>query len=463
MRPQVLLIVLVISLCCCCCTRGALPGTPLEVRLRVRQADADRVRVARARAELVAEAKRSTANGVDVSVLAARALGRALGKRASASARRPVFLVPGVAGSTLLQKLQNVSQPHYICSNNMDWTRLWLRVSTLVPYEFDCLANTLSMVFGKDNRWHEKPGVSTATPPGLNAIDYLDDADLATRRLTRYYELTTEALVAAGFRVNSTLFGLPFDWRRVPEDHTDMWRNLTATVEQSVNATGLRADLVSHSMGGLYMHYFLAEVVTPAWKQRYINAWYALGAPFAGAPIAVKALLSGYNFDIPVVTSAEGLAVGQNFGTTFLLNPKPDAGWGTLVAAHHALNNTWSNFTAADLGDLYTMAGLADGPSKLYWSTRSWSMSDPGLDRVVLVAGSTLNTDSSFVYDAANFGAGPKAISTTSGDGTVPLGSAMFPLKLWNNTSAQVFPGVDHVGLLRDAAAVKWLVDALLQ
>ncbi len=109
----------------------------------------------------------------------------------------------------LEQRLVNVPQPHPqpICTSTMDWERVWLRVTNLVPVLFDCFANTISMDFASDGRWHEKRGVYTRVPPGLRGINYLDNATFITRRLTRYWDLTSEALLEAGYRENDTLFG----------------------------------------------------------------------------------------------------------------------------------------------------------------------------------------------------------------------------------------------------------------
>ncbi len=108
----------------------------------------------------------------------------------------------------LEQQLNNVQQPHPspICASSMDWMRVWLRLSFLVPVEWDCFANTISMNF-TGGRWIEKHGVSTRIIPGLRGIDYLDDGSFATRFVTRYFELTTEALIHAGYQENATLFG----------------------------------------------------------------------------------------------------------------------------------------------------------------------------------------------------------------------------------------------------------------
>ena len=54
---------------------------------------------------------------------------------------------------------------------------------------------------------------------------------------------------------------------------------LKALIEQTVNATGKPAVLISHSMGGLQTLYFL-NGQTAAWKQQYVQHWIAISAPF---------------------------------------------------------------------------------------------------------------------------------------------------------------------------------------
>jgi hypothetical protein len=56
--------------------------------------------------------------------------------------RSPVLLVPGVGGSVLEQQLHGASSPpHFFCSQNTnDFSRVWIRLSNLVPEFFDCFA-----------------------------------------------------------------------------------------------------------------------------------------------------------------------------------------------------------------------------------------------------------------------------------------------------------------------------------
>lgn len=390
----------------------------------------------------------------------ARALGRkslVLRKAAKRAQLRPVFFIPGVAGSVLEQRLTNVKQPHSVCTSNQEWGRVWLRLSNLVPVIFDCFANTISMAFdAAAGGWHDKPGVETRPAAGLNAIDYLDDVDFITRRATRYFELTTEAFIAAGYRVNETLWGVPYDWRRIPEDLQDTWTFLQGQIEATVKSTGLRVVLVSHSMGGPMTHYFLTQVVSAEWKDAHIETWFACAPPTAGAPVAVKALLSGYNFGIPVLTSSEGHQVQPNSGSVYFLLPKPGL-WDTLVTLQH--NGTSTNYTSSQMEDLLMLTPIPDVGLRLSKSTGSWgeSLLDPGV-RVVIVAGSEVDTESAFIYSASNLGGGPTTIVTESGDGTVPLRSALLGTRIWNQTSSKVFPGVEHVRMLSDGNFISWLL-----
>ncbi len=204
---------------------------------------------------------------------------------------------------------------------------------------------------------------------------------------------------------------MPFDWRLIPEDLDDTWGALQASIESAVKATGRKAILVSHSYGGLLAQFFLTQFVTESWKvashrvggvarcscafprplqQTYIHKWIACAAPFAGAPIATKALLSGYDFGIPIVSSADGLEIGPNIGAVFMLNPRPQPGaWQLLVSL--VQGNTASNFSASELGALLDKVGLAQGSTKLRRSTGSWSYADPNVP-VVLAVGTLVDT-----------------------------------------------------------------------
>ena len=56
---------------------------------------------------------------------------------------------------------------------------------------------------------------------------------------------------------------------------------------------GVGVTIVAHSMGGLMSLYFLNEVVTQEWKDKYIKAYIPIGVPYGGAVEIMKTWLTG--------------------------------------------------------------------------------------------------------------------------------------------------------------------------
>ena len=83
----------------------------------------------------------------------------------------------------------------------------------------------------------------------------------------------------------------------------------------------------------------------------------------------------------------------------------------------------------------------------------------PGVN-VYLVAGTEINTDAGYLYDATGWINGPLQTKSVSGDGTVPLASALLPAKQWGwpNVNSTLFPHNDHVGILSSGPFLEWLV-----
>ena len=181
--------------------------------------------------------------------------------------------------------------------------------------------------------------------------------------------------------------------------------------------------------------------------------------PFDGAPVAVRALLSGYNFGISVLTSGEGMEIGPYLGGTFYLLPRNASLWGPdLVTTVQG-----DSYSVKELPEVFQLSGMQDAAAKISTVAADWSYADPGV-QVVLVAGSQVKTELSYQYDASGISSGPKSTTYGSGDGTVPLKSALLPSTTlgWSNiTATQLFPNVAHVALLADSNFLTWLVGEL--
>jgi lysophospholipase-3 len=335
---------------------------------------------------------------------------------------------------------------------------IFFLVTNLVPELWDCFAARISRVFNGSG-WSDKPGVWSRPGAGLDAINYLDPANPIVRHESMYFAATSAALINAGWAINVSLGGLPYDWRQHPEEQPELFEAFQQQVEDLSAAMGGKpVVLVSHSMGGPFTHYFLNKVVSQSWKDKFVAKWIAVCSPFGGAAVAVRAMLSGYNFGIPILTNSEGLQIGPNMGSTFFLLPRNDSNWPNLVDTLSG-----DSYGPSELYKAFSISGMNASSAKIANGALAWTSADPGV-RVDLVAGSKLKTEVGYEYDSTTFSSGPVQTYYDSGDATVPLKSALLPATEygWQNVATtQIFPNVDHVGMLADAGFISWLLEAL--
>ena len=60
--------------------------------------------------------------------------------------RSPVILLPGLAGSRMLAKLDRHKVAHWYCSKKSDWYRIWLDVKLILPLAINCFVDNFRCV-----------------------------------------------------------------------------------------------------------------------------------------------------------------------------------------------------------------------------------------------------------------------------------------------------------------------------
>jgi triacylglycerol esterase/lipase EstA (alpha/beta hydrolase family) len=90
---------------------------------------------------------------------------------------------------------------------------------------------------------------------GISAVENLlhsvvyEDGGHGGSSLTGY-SVMRKYFEAMGYQIGLTLFGLPYDWRRIAGDN-QVAANLLRTLEYIFALTGKKSVIITHSMGGL--------------------------------------------------------------------------------------------------------------------------------------------------------------------------------------------------------------------
>ena len=210
--------------------------------------------------------------------------------------RTPVLIVPGVLGTEL-------SQPQTDGSLEKLWLDLGHIVTSLYddsfmdPLQFnsDLQPSNKSLVLGDMIR---RETVSTDIFGKLTLYDYS-------------YSLVGE-FQKQGYTEDTDLFVFPYDWRYGVND--DTVSNLKQKISDIMTQTDSDSvDVVAHSTGGLLVKKYVMDNPTDS----HIDKAVFVGVPNTGAPKAIKTLLEGDSFDVPLLADSEMKMIAKNLPVVY--------------------------------------------------------------------------------------------------------------------------------------------------
>lgn len=213
----------------------------------------------------------------------------------------PVVLVPGDLGNQLEAKLDKPKVVHYLCSKKTDsYFTLWLNLELLLPVIIDCWIDNIRLVYNRTSRATQFPDGVDVRVPGFGETFSMEFLDPSKRNVGSYFYTMVESLVGWGYTRGEDVRGAPYDWRRAPNENGPYFLALREMIEEMYQMYGGPVVLVAHSMGNVYMLYFLQRQ-PQVWKDKYIHAFVSLGAPWGGVAKTLRVLASGDNNRIPVI------------------------------------------------------------------------------------------------------------------------------------------------------------------
>ncbi|EPY84180.1 group XV phospholipase A2 precursor [Camelus ferus] len=368
----------------------------------------------------------------------------------------PVVLVPGDLGNQLEAKLDKPTVVHYLCSKRTDsYFTLWLNLELLLPVIIDCWIDNI-----RTSRATQFPDGVDVRVPGFGKTFSLEFLDPSKSSVGSYFYTMVESLVGWGYTRGEDVRGAPYDWRRAPNENGPYFLALREMIEEMHQLYGGPVVLVAHSMGNMYTLYFLQRQ-PQAWKDKYIRAFVALGAPWGGVAKTLRVLASGDNNRIPVIGRLKIREQQRSAVSTSWLLP---------------YNSTWSsekvfvrtptaNYTLQDYHRFFQDISFEDG-----WLMRQdteglvEAMVPPGV-RLHCLYGTGVPTPDSFYYES--FPDRDPKICFGDGDGTVNLQSAL-QCQAWHSrqeheVSFQALPGSEHIAMLANATTLAYLKRVLFE
>jgi hypothetical protein len=336
----------------------------------------------------------------------------------------PVVIVPGIMGS----RLNRVS----------DGEEVWPNVGNmLVPGSDDYLGDLIL-----DSNGEQVDGAE------MYAGSIVDE-ELAFV----FYRNLIDGFVQDGYVENSDLFIAPYDWRM---DIGDEISRLDAKIQQAIsNSPDGKISIVTHSMGGLLVKEYLKQFSDTSFVDKLVLA----GVPRLGSPKAFKIL--GYGDDLGM----NFLGLGLNQDKTKDIAQNMPGVYELLPSRRYVQTN------GGYVKDFRDGVNILD-----YDQTKQFMTSDPSDSRnssLIDLADNfhqgldTQNVNATDVYNIVGcqnpstigefrvYNDGKFDISSTNGDGTVPLTSATNLADGFENYFVRYdVTGIDHAGLIKDDRTV---------
>ena len=207
-------------------------------------------------------------------------------------ARKPIMLVPGLMGTQLRGNVTR--HPYWYCPKVVD-DYVWVNDVLIIPPIHKCLLDSLGLQWNNEtNEITQKEGVSIAPFDfgGLGAISYADELE-KTFHVVKTYAPFIEYLTALGYVERETLFGIPFDWRFGMVHPDSFWSDVTKLIEDAYTKnSNQKVVLVGHSMGALFINYFLMIKQTKEWREKYIDSVLLVAPSITGSFLTFTVVLT---------------------------------------------------------------------------------------------------------------------------------------------------------------------------
>lgn len=224
---------------------------------------------------------------------------------------KPIIIVPGLGGSLLVDK-NKITKKVF---NKTVINNRWININ---PFSQEYNAKWKKEMYSEfdfnNNKIIGYKNYNENIVPhdiyGINGIqDLVGDFELLNSKQQdifeklfryKYFKKLNNSLINYGYNPKEDLIGLPWDFRLFLDmkQRRLLFINLKLKIEKLVNNNNSKVVIVTHSLGGILIKWFIEEVnkVNSKWINEYIEQVYLLNVPFGGSSSAIKAVLIGESY-----------------------------------------------------------------------------------------------------------------------------------------------------------------------
>lgn len=377
---------------------------------------------------------------------------------------KPVVIVPGFGGSLLV----NSKKPTKVLFKKEVIDNRWLNLHPYSPSYMMQWKEDMQCELVKDEH-HRIIGYKNFNPDiqpydlyGINGVQNLvGDFEVLNKAHQeafenmfhyRYFYPLNEALLHKGYKPKKDLIGFPWDFRLLLDPLTRMriFASLHEKITEVVFHQRKKATIVTHSLGGVFMKWFLEDYTDDAWIDQHIERLILANAPFGGTPSAVKAVLVG-DYYVPFLNKLfvdelrinSAIVMGLPNTMSYSLE---QIFWKTdkhaIEIQHYRKEQTisfkiWQDLYAPYIHRIQRSHSI---PTTIFYSTG-------------------IETPSTF-YSKSMHDA-PHKVDFTDGDGMIPYASLLTAQKIFPNHTVHKLKHVGHSDIISHPLFISTILDSL--
>ena len=239
----------------------------------------------------------------------------------------------------------------------------------------------------------------------------------------------------------------------------DNLQNLTETMYKDNNNT--RVTLVTHSLGSPTTLYFLTQIASQDWKDKYLNAFVPLSGIWKGAAKGVLAVTSGNPDGIPIEPH-NARYLERKFPANYFLMPVPDPKiWSSTDPM---VVTPEKNYTVFDYQALFNDMDYQMGYAQYQVLPTFLTELAPPNVTTYCYYGTQVHTPLTLVYKEGEFPNKQPTVLKGNGDGTVNEAS-LEACSTWKaaqpsyDVELRSFPGVSHFDMVTDSGVLQAVME----